>query len=95
MAQLPVHCVPADAAGRIAILHVDDAGLAIGRLCELPGCEHREAELGGSEWRPLAEHLAALRGSKAAVVRVPAAVARCGSEMAVTVLASCVATSSR
>jgi NADH dehydrogenase len=81
MARLPVHCVPADAAGRIAVLHVDDAGIAIARLCELPGPDYREAELGGSDWRTLAQHLAILRGDAARVVRVPATVARVASHV--------------
>ena len=78
-ALLPVHCVPADAAGRIAVLNVDDAGEAIARLCELPGSDYREAELGGSDWRTLEQHLAALRGERARVVRIPAAIARVAS----------------
>jgi NADH dehydrogenase len=81
MGALPVHCVPADARGRIAVLHVEDAGAAIARLCELPGRDHREAELGGSDWRTLDEHLAALRGAPARVVRVPAVVARIASHL--------------
>ena len=81
MALLPVHCVPADAAGRIAVLHVDDAGMAIARLCELPGRDHPEAELGGSDWRTLAGHLATLRGGPVPVVPVPAAVARIASHV--------------
>jgi uncharacterized protein YbjT (DUF2867 family) len=79
IAQSPVHCVPADATGRIAVLHVDDAGIAIARLCEMRGCEMREAELGGDERRTLAEHLAALRGGPARVVRLPATIARIAS----------------
>jgi uncharacterized protein YbjT (DUF2867 family) len=81
LAQLPVHCVPADAAGRIAVLHVDDAGAAIARLCELPGAAYREAELGGNDWRTLAQHLAALRGESARVARIPAAIARIASHV--------------
>jgi NADH dehydrogenase len=81
LAQLPVHCVPADAAGRIAVLHVDDAGIAIARVCEIAGCAHREVELGGSEWRTLAGHLSALRGGPARVVRIPAVVARIASHL--------------
>jgi NADH dehydrogenase len=81
MARWPVHCVPADAAGRIAVLHVNDAGAAIARLCEWPGDAHREADLGGDDWRTLAQHLAALRGSRVPVVRVPAALARLASHV--------------
>jgi len=79
MAQWPVHCVPADATGRIAVLHVDDAGIAIARLCEMPGRDLREADLGGDDRHTLVELLAALRGGSARVVRVPAIVARVAS----------------
>jgi len=79
VAQWPVHFVPRDAVGRIAVLHVDDAARAIARLVERGGI--REAELGGAEWRTLEAHLAALRhaGRPAAVVRVPAMAARVAS----------------
>jgi NADH dehydrogenase len=76
VARWPVHFVPADAAGRIAVLDVKDAAAAIARLAEMPGAAHREAELGGVEWRTMAQHLAALRGSSVPVVRVPAFIAR-------------------
>ena len=79
IAQWPVHCVPADATGRIAVLHVDDAGIAIARVCEMRGCEIREADLGGDERRTLAGHLAALRGGAARVVPLPATIARIAS----------------
>ena len=81
LARWPVHCVPADAAGRIAVLDVGDAGFAIARLAELPGAGCREAELGGLERLTLAEHLAALRASPrpAYVVRIPALLARIAS----------------
>lgn len=81
MARWPVHCVPADARGRIAMLHVEDAGVAIARLCELPGAAHREADLGGSDWRTLDRHLAALRGEEARVVRIPAPLSRIASHL--------------
>jgi len=79
IAQWPVHCVPAEATGRIAVLHVDDAGIAIARVCEMRGCEIREADLGGDERRTLAGHLAALRGGPARVVPLPATIARIAS----------------
>jgi NADH dehydrogenase len=78
LARLPVHCVPADATGRIAALDVGDAASAIARLAERSSDSWREVELGGLEWRPLAEYLAALRGAgpPAFVVRIPALLAR-------------------
>lgn len=76
VARWPVHCVPADATGRIAMLDVGDAAAAIARLVELPGAVWREAEIGGLDWRTLAEHLATLRGAAAPVLRVPALAAR-------------------
>lgn len=78
VARWPVHVVPADATGRIAALDVRDAGFAIARLVELPAHEWREVSLGGMERRTMAGHLAALRGDgpAAAIVRVPALVAR-------------------
>ena len=84
LAVLPVHFVPADATGRIAVLDVEDAGAAIARLSELgDGAAYREVELGGLAWRTLHEHLAALRvrsGRGAArVVRIPALLARAAS----------------
>jgi len=81
LARWPVHCVPADATGRIAVLDVGDAGFAIARLAELPGAGWREAELGGLDRRTLAEHLAALRDSPrpAYVVRIPGLLARIAS----------------
>jgi NADH dehydrogenase len=79
VARWPVHPVPADARGRIAVLDVGDAGEAIARLVELPADIWREADLGGARWHTLAGHLAVLRGAPAAVVRVPAALARLAS----------------
>jgi len=85
VARWPVHCVPADATGRIAVLAADDAGLAIARLCETVGSEYREVELGGPDWRTLEEHLAALRAAlprrPAIVLRIPAAFARLASHV--------------
>lgn len=85
LARFPVHCVPADADGRIAVLAVEDAGTAIGRLCELRGSEVREAELGGPEWCTLSEYMAALRALScrrtAYVVHMPAPLARLASHL--------------
>jgi NADH dehydrogenase len=84
LARLPVHCVPVDAVGRIAVLDAGDAGRAIARLCEIGGdAGYREVELGGPDWYTLDEHLAALRArlgrSAARVVRIPALLARLAS----------------
>ena len=85
LARLPLHVVPADANGRIAALAVEDAAIAIARVCEMPGNDCREAELGGLDWRTLREHLAALRGLRrptaAWVIRVPAWFARIASHV--------------
>ena len=83
MSRWPIHCVPADASGRIAVLDVEDAGFAIARLVELRGMSYREVELGGLERRTLAGHLAALRTAPrpAYVVRVPALLARVASHV--------------
>lgn len=85
LARLPIHCVPADAAGRIAVLSVKDAGIAIACLCEAPGRPLREADLGGPDRRTLCEYMAALRALSsrraAYVVRVPAPLARFASHL--------------
>ena len=85
VARWPVHCVPADATGRIAVLAADDAGAAIAELCTKAGDEYREVELGGTQWRTLEEHLAALRAAlprpPAIVVRMPALLARLASHV--------------
>jgi NADH dehydrogenase len=46
LARLPLHCVPADAVGRIAVLGAGAAGRAIARLCEI-GAAYREVDPGG------------------------------------------------
>ena len=85
LARSPVHCVPADAVGRIAMLAVNDAGRAIARLCEVPGHTFRDADLGGLDAWPLHVHLAAMRArmlpTRAVVVRIPAWLARIGSHV--------------
>jgi uncharacterized protein YbjT (DUF2867 family) len=86
LARLPIHMVPGEATGRIAVLDVGDLGAAIARLCEEPaatGC--REVELGGVDPTTLAEHLLALRRvrtrSPALTIRVPAWLARSGARL--------------
>jgi uncharacterized protein YbjT (DUF2867 family) len=86
LARLPLHCVPADATGRIAVLDACDAGAAIARLCEIGGGPaYREVELGGVARRTLDEHLAALRAARgrraARVVRIPPLLARVASHV--------------
>ncbi|MBB1087722.1 NAD(P)H-binding protein [Lysobacter sp. SG-8] len=63
VARWPIHCLPADALGRIAVLDVRDLGDAIARLALAPAgaTSMREHELGGLHPCTLAEHLAALR----------------------------------
>ena len=75
VAQWPVHCVPSDAAGRLAPLHVDDLGEAIAALCtcsldSLPA----SVELGGETRYSIAQYLRALRQARrdAAMFAVPA-----------------------
>lgn len=86
LARLPLHCVPIDAVGRIAVLDAGDAGRAIVRLCEIgDDARYREVELGGSDWYTLEEHLARLRGRlgrcTARVVRISALPARLASHV--------------
>src|SRR5882672_5824651 len=73
-ARWPVHFVPVDARGRIAVLDVADLGEAIAVLCETPaGSEWHEVEVGGSAAPTMVEYLAALRARHAsrAALRVP------------------------
>ena len=82
----PVHFVPAEARGRIAALDVRDLGEAIAVLCEARGKPAlREVELGGSAWRTMAQHLAALRavhdGRPALCLPVPRLIARVASHL--------------
>lgn len=65
LARLPVHALPADATGRIAVLDVRDLGQALATLAlhddpAWTGGVHA-LELGGLHERTLHEHLAALR----------------------------------
>jgi NADH dehydrogenase len=83
LARLPLHCVPADAVGRIAVLDAGDAGRAIAWLCELGAGATCEVELGGADSFTLDEHLAVLRASigrsPARVLRIPKLLARLAS----------------
>ena len=85
LARLPVHAVPADAAGRMAVLDVRDAGEAIAVACEDDAADHRDIELGGSDLRTMREHLAALRRvhsqSPAWCVKIPPLLARIASHL--------------
>ena len=81
IARWPVHFVPADATGRIAVLDVGDLGEAIATLCE---SDHRGGlrivELGGECECTIAGYLAALRAARAMspapCIHVPASIAR-------------------
>jgi uncharacterized protein YbjT (DUF2867 family) len=86
IARWPVHFVPADACGRIAVIDVGQAARAIAALCEDErGTGLREVELGGSTALTMQAHLASLRASygypPARVVRVPAWLARIASHL--------------
>jgi uncharacterized protein YbjT (DUF2867 family) len=76
VADWPIHCVPADAHGRIAALDVDELGEALAALCEMrASATHREVELGGNAEVTLIELLKALRTLPSApylVIEVPA-----------------------
>jgi NADH dehydrogenase len=63
LAQLPIHAFPADARGRIAVLHVADLGEALANLAlgPAPADDEREFELGGMATLTLAEYLTHLR----------------------------------
>jgi uncharacterized protein YbjT (DUF2867 family) len=62
VAHWPVHFIPTQARGRMAVLQVTDLADALVTLCEARGREDlREVDLGGRERRTMAEHLAALR----------------------------------
>jgi NADH dehydrogenase len=76
-ARWPLHFVPADARGRIAVLHVTDLAEAIAALCEKPAsAQWREVELGGIAAPTMSEYLIALRTRPALRVAVPAWLAR-------------------
>jgi NADH dehydrogenase len=77
LARWPVHFVPAEARGRLAVMAVTDLGEAIAALCEREaGNEWLAVELGGSVAPTMAEYLRALRGKPALRVPVPRLLAR-------------------
>lgn len=85
-ARSPVHFVPADAVGRLAVLDVLDLAEAVAVLCEgRDRAEWREVELGGTACPNMGEYLAALRAEStphpALRVSVPAWVARIASHL--------------
>jgi uncharacterized protein YbjT (DUF2867 family) len=85
-ARWPVHFVPADARGRMAVLDVAELGEAIAVLCEKPAAaEWREVELGGTAAPTMAEYLGALRAGHASRpalrISVPAWLARIVSHL--------------
>jgi NADH dehydrogenase len=85
-ARLPLHFVPADATGRLAIMHVRDLGDAVAVLCETRfHSEWREVELGGTACPTIGEYLEALRAAhtprRAWRVEVPAWLARTASHL--------------
>ena len=81
-ARWPVHFVPAEARGRIAVMAVTDLGEAIAALCEREAsAEWCEVELGGTAAPTLAEYLRARRGRPALRVPVPRWLARLVSHL--------------
>lgn len=89
-ARWPLHCLPANATGRIAALDASELGeaLAVLSLKCLPAdaeSQAREFELGGPEALPLGELLAALRRlhtpRPAPCLRIPAPLARLASHV--------------
>jgi len=81
-ARWPVHLVPADARGRIAVMAVTDLADAIAALCEREASdEWRSVELGGVVAPTMAEYLRALRGKPALCVPVPRLLARLVSHL--------------
>lgn len=87
VARWPIHVLPQDAQGRIAVLDVRDLGEAIARLALAParGGDAREFDLGGLHARTLGEHLAAMRrlhtGAPARQLAIPALLARLASHI--------------
>jgi NADH dehydrogenase len=82
LAALPIHLVPEDSSGRIAVMHVQELAVAIAVLCEMTSVMRwREVELGGRSPRTMAEHLLALRGRPALRIVVPSWLARIASHM--------------
>ena len=82
LARWPVHFVPAEARGRIAVMAVTDLGEAIAALCEREAsAEWCEVELGGTAAPTMAEYLRARRGRPALRVSVPRWLARLASHL--------------
>jgi NADH dehydrogenase len=86
VARWPIHCVPADAAGRIAVVDVRDVAEAIAVLLDRPSRQRVAAyELGGRSSFTMAEYLGMLRqldGRRRAVaVKVSPRVARLASHV--------------
>jgi uncharacterized protein YbjT (DUF2867 family) len=85
LSRLPLHFVPADALGRIAVVDVRDAAEAIAVACEDITGACREAELGGPDAPTMSEYLGALRrrhtARAARCVPVPAPMARTVSHL--------------
>lgn len=87
VARWPVHALPADARGRIAVLDVRDLGEALAALAFRPrlaeGTTLAEFNLGGEDEPTLQDYLAHLRALTGApparVLRIPAWLARLGS----------------
>jgi len=85
-ARWPVHLIPADACGRIAVLHVKDLAEAIAILCEKPArAQWQEVEVGGRVALTMAEYLATLRARhtarRAVRISVPGWLARIVSHL--------------
>jgi uncharacterized protein YbjT (DUF2867 family) len=86
VARWPIHPLPMDAVGRIAVLDVGDLGEAVARLLldPLPDAV-REHELGGLQARTLAAHLAAMRALRtsttARYVAIPKVLARAAAHI--------------
>lgn len=87
VARWPIHVLPQDAQGRIAVLDVRDLGEAIARLALAParGGDACEFDLGGLHARTLGEHLAAMRrlhtDAPARQLAIPARLARLASHL--------------
>ena len=86
VASWPVHFVPDEARGRIAVIDVHDAAAAIAILCEPQRTpDWRVVELGGGDAWSMGEYLAATRAAMglppAKQVRVPAWCARLTSRL--------------
>jgi uncharacterized protein YbjT (DUF2867 family) len=81
-ARWPVHFVPAEARGRLAVMAVTDLAEAIAALCELEEIEEcRTVELGGSTAPTMAAYLRALRGKPTLRVPLPRWLARLVSHL--------------